>query len=79
MKLIALTQNAFLSEWLDAASDVIEKLIADGVYQNGQWRLLCRGAVTYQGGKAAYDCLAISMITNNSLHLKTPMVLPKTG
>ena len=79
MKHIALTQNAILAEWLDAASDVIEKLIADGVYQNGEWRLLCRGAITYQGGKTAYDCLAICMITTSSLHLKAPMVPPKTG
>jgi len=78
MKHIALTQNAGLSEWLDSASDVIEKLMADGVYQNAKWRLLCRGSVAYQGGKAAYDCLAISMITNNSMPSKAPMVLPKT-
>ena len=67
MKHIVLTQNAGLAEWLDVASDLIEKIETDGVYQNGGWRVLRRGSVTYQGGRVAYDCLAIRMIPNNSM------------
>lgn len=61
MKPVALTQNLSLMEWLDAAGNLAEKLETDGVYQNGQWRLLSRGAVTYQGGRVSYDCLAVKL------------------
>ncbi len=54
-------------------------MIADGVYQNAKWRILCRGSIAYQGGKAAYDCLAISMITNNSMPSKSSMVSTQDG
>lgn len=61
MKHIALTQNASLLDWLDTATGLIDKIEADGVYQNGGWRVLRRGAVSYEGGRVAYDCLAIKM------------------
>ena len=64
MKHVVLTQNAALAQSLDAANDVVEKLETDGVYQSGGWRLLRRGAVTYQAGRVAYDCLAIRMMPN---------------
>jgi mannitol/fructose-specific phosphotransferase system IIA component (Ntr-type) len=64
MKHIALAQNPGLVEILDSASGLIEKIDADGVYQNGGWRVLRRSSVTYQGGRVAYDCLAIRMIPN---------------
>jgi PTS system nitrogen regulatory IIA component len=70
MKHIVLTQNAGLAKWLDSANDLIEKIETDGVYQNGGWRVLRRSAVTYQGGRVAYDCLAIRMIPNNSMQPK---------
>ena len=62
-KPIVLSHHPGLSEWLDstAAGGLIEKIGTDGVYQNGGWRLLRRGAVTYQGGRVAYDCLAIRL------------------
>ena len=59
MKPIALTHNPRLAEWLDSATGLIEKLAADGVYQNGEWRILRREKVSYEGGLTAYDCLAI--------------------
>ena len=77
MKHISLTQNAGLSDRLDAAGDIIEKLTADGVYQDSQWRVLCRGAITYQGEKTVYDCLAI-MTSNDSVHYKAPLEPSKT-
>jgi nitrogen PTS system EIIA component len=70
IKPIVLTQNAGLAEWLDSASDLIGKIETDGMYQNGGWRVLRRSAITYQGGRVAYDCLAIRMITTNSMHPK---------
>ena len=67
---ITLSQNVELTKQLDSASDVIERIEADGVYQNGEWRLLRRGLVNYQGGRVTYDCLAIKMIQGNSSRLK---------
>jgi nitrogen PTS system EIIA component len=70
MKHVALTQNASLAEWLDSASGLVEKIETDGVYQNGGWRVLRRGAVTYQAGRVAYDCLAIRMAPKNATQTK---------
>ena len=61
---IALTQSADLSEWLDSADDLIEKLELEGMYQYEGWRLLRRNVVAYQGGKTVYDCLAIKIAAN---------------
>ncbi len=66
MKHIALTQNPSLREGLDAANDLIGKIESDGMFQGGGWRVLRRGAVTYQGGRVVYDCLAIRPATNVS-------------
>jgi PTS system nitrogen regulatory IIA component len=62
MKPVVLTQNAALTEWLDAAVDVIPKLESDGIYQHAGWRLLRRTAIHYQQGRIAYDCLAIRFV-----------------
>jgi PTS system nitrogen regulatory IIA component len=62
MKPIALAQDPGLVEWLDSASGLIDKLEADGVYQNGGWRVLRRGSVLFQAGRVSYDCLAIRII-----------------
>ncbi|MCX6582146.1 MAG: PTS sugar transporter subunit IIA [Candidatus Aminicenantes bacterium] len=70
MKHVVLAQNYGLVEWLDTASGLIEKIEADGVYQDAGWRILRRGSVNYQGGRVAYDCLAIRMILNNSIQPK---------
>ena len=70
MKHVVLAQNYSLVEWLDSASDLIEKIEADGVYQDRGWRVLRRGSVTYQGRRVAYDCLAIRMIPNNPMQPK---------
>ena len=61
-KPVVLAQNAALAQWLDAEAEVLPKLEADGVYQSAGWRLIRRTAVHYQGGKVAYDCLAIRML-----------------
>lgn len=61
MKPVVLSQNVALAQWLDAEAEVLPKLESDGVYQNAGWRVIRRSAVHYQGGKVAYDCLAIRM------------------
>jgi mannitol/fructose-specific phosphotransferase system IIA component (Ntr-type) len=63
---ITLTQNGELAERLDTASDVIEKIETDGVYQNGEWRLLRRSKVNYPAGRVTYDCLAIKIAKDHS-------------
>lgn len=70
MKPVALTQHRGLMEWLDSASDLIGKLETDGMFQNGGWRVLRRGTVTYQGGRVTYDCIAIQPITGIPRQIK---------
>jgi PTS system nitrogen regulatory IIA component len=65
MKPIALTQNPSLMDWLDSASDLIGKLENEGSYQNGGWRVLRRGSVTYQGRRVTYDCIAVKLNPTN--------------
>lgn len=66
MKPVVLTQNPDLLEWLDSANNLIDRIVSEGCYQNGGWRVLQRGAVTYQGGHVAYDCIAVKLISNSS-------------
>lgn len=70
LKPVVLTQSPGLAQVLDDASGLIEGLELDGVFQNGGWRLMKRGAVAYQGGRVAYDCLAIRLPDRNLLALK---------
>ena len=65
-KPVVLTQNPDLLEWLDSANDLVSRIETEGSYQNGGWRVLRRGAVTYQGGRVAFDCIAIKLISNSS-------------
>lgn len=58
-KPIVLAQNLNLVESLDSVTELIEHISSRGTYQNGGWRVLKRGAVTYQGDRVVYDCLAI--------------------
>ena len=59
MKAVVLGQNVAMVEALDAAQNLIEEISARGMYQNGGWRVVKRGAVTYHGDRVVYDCLAI--------------------
>jgi nitrogen PTS system EIIA component len=67
MKPLALTQNPSLMEWLDSAGDLIAEIETKGMFQNGGWRVLHRGSVTYQGGRVVYECLAIRMVPKTSM------------
>ena len=60
LKPIALTQNLELMAFVEAVPSLAEKLEAEGSYQNGNWRIIRRSVVTYQGGRTVYDCLALS-------------------
>jgi PTS system nitrogen regulatory IIA component len=64
MKPVGLTQNPDLLESLGSANNLVSRIETEGFYQNGGWRVLRRGAVTYQGGRIAFDCIAIKLISN---------------
>jgi mannitol/fructose-specific phosphotransferase system IIA component (Ntr-type) len=56
---VVLGQDRQLVELLDSAPGLVERVANAGVYQNGDWRVVKRGEVTYQGGRVVFDCLAI--------------------
>jgi mannitol/fructose-specific phosphotransferase system IIA component (Ntr-type) len=61
LKPVVLTQRPGLAEILDGASGLLEKLEAEGAFQDGAWRVVKRGAQSFQGGRVVYDCLAIRL------------------
>jgi len=63
VKPVVLTQNPDLLEWLDSADGLIGKIEAEGVFQGSGWRILRRAALTYQGGRVTYDCIAVRLIS----------------
>lgn len=67
---IVLSQNPSLMEGLDDAKDLIGKIETEGLYNAGGWRVLRRGAMTYQGGRVTYDCIAVKLIPNSSKQTK---------
>ncbi|MCL2790233.1 MAG: PTS sugar transporter subunit IIA [Desulfobulbus sp.] len=62
LRQITLSQNAELTEMLDRADGLIEKLEADGVYQIKDWRVLRRITSAYEGGRIVHKCLAIRIM-----------------
>jgi hypothetical protein len=60
-KYVVLAQNPGLVESLDSAPGLIDALMANGVYENGGWRVLKRGTTVYQADRVVYDCLAIKV------------------
>jgi len=56
---MVLAQNVDLVKYLDAAQGLIEAIVANGVFQNGGWRVIKRGMTVYQGDRILYECLAI--------------------
>ena len=62
MRQITLSQNAELTDMLDRADGLIEKLEADGVYQIKNWRVLRRITAAYEGGRTVHKCLAIRIM-----------------
>jgi len=65
MKHIVLAQNRNLVEALDSAAGLVDGIASSGLFQNGGWRIMKRGAVTYEGNRVAYDCLAIATAKSN--------------
>ncbi len=57
---VVLAQNRNLAEALDSAAGLVDGLASSGLFQNGGWRIMKRGAVTYEGDRVAYECLAIA-------------------
>lgn len=62
---IVLAQNRKLVEALDSAAGLVDGIASSGLFQNNGWRIMKRGAVTYQGDRVAYDCLAIATARNS--------------
>jgi mannitol/fructose-specific phosphotransferase system IIA component (Ntr-type) len=62
LRQITLSQNAELTDMLDRADGLIEKLEADGVYQIKDWRVLRRITSAYEGGRIVHKCLAIRIM-----------------
>lgn len=61
LKPVVLTQSASLGQVLEGAAGIVERLEADGTFQDGGWRVVKRGSLAYQGGRVLYDCLAIKL------------------
>ena len=61
LKPLVLSQAAGLAEILEGAPGLIERLESEGAFHHGGWRVVKRGSVSYQGGRVAYDCLAIRL------------------
>jgi mannitol/fructose-specific phosphotransferase system IIA component (Ntr-type) len=59
LKPVVLAQNLSVVESLESATRLIDDISTLGVFQNGGWRVVKRGAVTYQGDRVVYECLAI--------------------
>jgi PTS system nitrogen regulatory IIA component len=66
MKPIVLGQNRNLVEALDSAAGLVEGMASSGSFQNGGWRVMKRGIMTYQGDRVAYECLAIATTRSNA-------------
>jgi len=65
IKPVVLAQNRKLVEALDSAAGLVEGVASSGLFQNGGWRIMKRGTVTYQGDRVAYECLAIATAKGN--------------
>jgi nitrogen PTS system EIIA component len=70
LKPVVLTQSAALGKVLEGAAGMIERLESDGTFQDGGWRVVKRGTLTYQGGRVVYECLAIRLQGGSSPPLK---------
>lgn len=71
-KPISLTQNENLSDCLDSVGNLAEKIEIDGVCQHGSWRVIKKSASAYHGGRVAYECLAIKMISMDKTSKANP-------
>lgn len=65
IKPIVLAQNRNIVEALDTAAGLVDGIASSGSFQNGGWRIMRRGTVTYQGDRVAYECLAIATARSN--------------
>ena len=70
LKHVVLAQDRHLVEYLDSVPKLIEGIAADGMFQNGGWRILKRGETTYQGDRVLYDCLAVRAASGDSTAVK---------
>ena len=58
VKPFVLAQDRDLMDWLDGINGLADAIATCGMFQDGRWRIVKRGAVNYQGDRVLYDCLA---------------------
>ncbi|MEN6399162.1 MAG: PTS sugar transporter subunit IIA [Rectinema sp.] len=63
-KPVALTQNKDVLNFVENTPGLTDKLESEGAYQNGTWRIVRRGSVSFQGGRTLYECLALASSKN---------------
>ncbi|MCX8159693.1 MAG: PTS sugar transporter subunit IIA [Candidatus Saccharicenans sp.] len=68
MKPVVLVQNPVLAEYLEGATDLVDRLEKEGFYQNGGWRVMRRSTSVYQRGRVVYDCLALKISGPGSMN-----------
>jgi mannitol/fructose-specific phosphotransferase system IIA component (Ntr-type) len=56
---VVLGQNKLLVDMLDGAAGLSESVAGKGFFEINGWRIIKRGSVEYQSGRASYDCLAV--------------------
>ncbi|MCX8021262.1 MAG: PTS sugar transporter subunit IIA [Syntrophorhabdaceae bacterium] len=67
IKHVVLTHNPDLTDVLTRSPrGLIEKIETDGYFQTGEWRILRRDSITYQGGLTVFECLAVKPASNAS-------------
>jgi mannitol/fructose-specific phosphotransferase system IIA component (Ntr-type) len=70
LKSVVLGQDQQLVESLDGAVGLVDGIVSRGVFQNGGWRIVKRGEVSYQADRTLFDCLAIKAMEGYSKSAK---------
>jgi len=59
LKPVVLGQDRQLVDLLDGSHGLVDGIISKGLFQEGGWRIIKRGEVSYQAERTLFDCLAI--------------------
>ncbi len=60
-KQIILAQNKDIIDSFDNSPKLVESLITNGFFENGQWRIIKKSSSHYQAGSFLYDCIALKI------------------
>jgi hypothetical protein len=61
-----LAQDRQLVDVLDGSVGLVEGIAAQGVFQNGGWRIVKRREAAFQADRILFDCLAIKVANGKS-------------